>query len=145
MSNDKDIIDKLLGYPEIDVCADAADEIVGLRSACARLRTEKEKLRAELATALKALNDMAAISVPIAERDELRAELAAEREQHMITRRRAAEIDLRSIETEERMDKLREALERARPYINHQNGNTAWDLLAAIDAALKETKGGDSD
>jgi hypothetical protein len=47
MSNDKDLIDKLLGYPEIDVCADAADEIVGLRSACARLRTDKEKLRAD--------------------------------------------------------------------------------------------------
>jgi hypothetical protein len=61
MSDDKDLVDKLLGYSEIDVCADAADEIVGLRSACARLRADREKLRAELAAEKKRADEPSSI------------------------------------------------------------------------------------
>jgi hypothetical protein len=69
------------------------------------------------------------------------AELAAERAESERARKQAAKLFLEGAEAAGHRDRLREALLKARPYINHQNGNTAWDMLAAVDAVLKETKG----
>jgi chromosome segregation ATPase len=150
MIDDKDLIDKLLGYPEIDVCADAADEILGLRSACARLRADREKLRAELAAAEQRNADFFAaqktvdtalrteIDLACRERDEARAELAAERERAQLA------IDEAEARRDER-DKLREALERAERKLTAYVGVCKDDkeltdaVLPMARAVLKET------
>jgi seryl-tRNA synthetase len=126
-----DLVDRLLGYPDIDECVEAADEIIGIKSANARLRAELAAERerfAQLIANADARNNqkMASIATLCNEANRLRAELAAERER-----------------AEDKIAKLREALVLARNILSVTDVNERIAAFAAIDAVLAETGGGD--
>lgn len=100
------------------------------------LLEENKRLRADLAAALKALNDLAAASVPIAERDQIRADLAAEKE-YRRQEVEAAQGNFNFLHAENL--RLREALVMALEEIEHfaKEYRCARQVLAAIDAVLK--------
>jgi len=124
----------LLGYrPDtVDVgIGQLAKDLCRVRADLAAAKQHNEDFFAAQKTVDTALRTE--IDLACRERDEARAELAAERERYQ-------KVCFEYDELTSERDKLREVLVRARPYINHTNGNTAWDLLSAIDAVLAEAK-----